>query len=67
MKRDLSIIDQIAEKHPDYAEYLPKWLKERLPVIRILYAQQQEMYSSKTHRVENRIVSLSQPWVRPIV
>ena len=67
LKRDLSIIDQIAEKHPDYAEYLPKWLKERLPVIRILYAQQQEMYSSKTHRVENRIVSLSQPWVRPIV
>lgn len=67
LKRDLSIIDQISERHPDYAEYLPKWLRERLPVIRLLYSQQQEMYSRKTHRVENRIVSLSQPWVRPIV
>ena len=67
LKRDLSIIDRIAEKHPDYAEYLPKWQRERLPVVRLLYSQQQEMYSSKTHRVENRIVSLSQPWVRPIV
>ena len=25
------------------------------------------MYSTNSHRVENRIVSLSQPWVRPIV
>lgn len=67
LKRDLAIIDQIAKKHPDYAEYLPQWLKERLQVIRLLYSQQQEMYSTNTHRVENRIVSLSQPWVRPIV
>ena len=32
-----------------------------------LYSQQQEMYCTNTHRVENRIVSLSQPRVRPIV
>ena len=67
LKRDLAIIDQIAERHPDYSECLPKWLKERLPVIRLLYSQQLEMYSEHTHRVDNRIVSLSQPWVRPIV
>ncbi len=67
LKRDLAIIDQIVKKHPDYAKYLPQWLKERLQVIRLLYSQQQEMYSTNTHRVENRIVSLSQPWVRPIV
>ena len=67
LKRDLAIIDQIEKKHPDYAKYLPQWLKERLQVIRLLYSQQQEMYSTNTHRVENRIVSLSQPWVRPIV
>ena len=67
LKRDLAIIDQIEKKHPDYAKYLPQWLKERLQVIRLLYSQQQEMYRTNTHRVENRIVSLSQPWVRPIV
>ena len=67
LKRDLAIIEQIAENHPDYTNHLPKWLKERLPVIRLLYSQQQEMYSTHSHRVENRIVSLSQPWIRPIV
>ena len=38
-----------------------------MAVIRMLYAQQQEMYDSNTHRVDDRIVSLHQPWVRPIV
>ena len=38
-----------------------------LEVIRMLYEQQREMYEKRTHRVANRIVSLSQPWLRPIV
>ena len=63
LKHDLAIIDQIAERHPDYVAYLPNWLKDRLPVIRLLYSQQQEMYSANTHRIENKIVSLSQPWI----
>lgn len=29
--------------------------------------QQEEMYREKKHQIEDRIVSLSQPWVRPIV
>lgn len=41
--------------------------KEQLQVIKELYRQQQYMYKNKTHRVENRIVSISQPHVRPIV
>ena len=32
-----------------------------------LYEQQKYMYDNKTHSVEHRIVSLSQPWLRPIV
>lgn len=32
-----------------------------------LYEQQQYMYDNKVHKVENRIVSISQPWIRPIV
>lgn len=64
--RDLRIIGDIAAKHPDYAEQLPKWLRERIPVLLILYEQQKEMYHTGTHRVDDRIVSLSQPWVRPI-
>ena len=67
LKRDLGIIERITEKHPEYSECLPKWLQERLPIIRILHAQQQEMFSTNTRRVDDRIVSLSQAWVRPIV
>ena len=67
LKRDLGHIDRIIENHADCLEKLPKWLRERLPVLRLLYTQQQEMFSSKTHRIDDRIVSLSQPWVRPIV
>ena len=32
-----------------------------------LYEQQQYMYKNKTHSVDNRIVSITQPWLRPIV
>ena len=41
--------------------------KQWLETIRILYAQQEEMHKNRTFSVENRIVSISQPWVRPIV
>ncbi len=36
-------------------------------IIQTLYGQQMEMYKNKTHSVENRIVSVHQPHVRPIV
>ena len=32
-----------------------------------LYAQQLYMFENHTHKVSNRIVSISQPWIRPIV
>lgn len=44
----------------------PKYLEDRLRVIPTLYAQQKEMYDEKKHTCEDRIVSLSQPFVRPI-
>jgi IS5 family transposase len=36
-------------------------------VIQELYDQQKKMYDGKTHSVEDRIVSIHQPYVRPIV
>lgn len=41
--------------------------QECLKVIELVYAQQREMYEQGTKRVDDRIVSLHQPWVRPIV
>ena len=40
---------------------------ERLRTIRTIYEQQKYMYDTRTHSVPNRIVSVSQPFVRPIV
>jgi transposase, IS5 family len=41
--------------------------QNRLSVIQKIYLQQKYMYDNKIHSVPDRIVSLSQPWVRPIV
>jgi hypothetical protein len=41
--------------------------KVLLEVIRKVYEQQKWMYDNKTHTIDNRIVSLYQWWVRPIV
>ena len=40
---------------------------ERLDTIRTIYEQQKYMYDHHTHSVPDRIVSVSQPFVRPIV
>lgn len=51
---------------PDADALFPRWLRDRLAVIPVVYQQQKEMYDNRTHRCENRIVSLEQPHVRPI-
>jgi hypothetical protein len=39
----------------------------QLEIVELVYEQQLFMWENRVHQVENRIVSLSQPWVRPIV
>lgn len=68
LRRDLTVILAIEEKHPGcLAAALPPKKLERLAVIIVLYAQQNEMYTAHTTRIDNRIVSLHQHWIRPIV
>lgn len=62
--RDLGHIDLLLEQDDVYLK--PKQL-ERLNVIRELVEQQQYMYDNKVHSVKDRIVSISQPYIRPIV
>jgi hypothetical protein len=49
----------------------PEALSQRelalLKIIRKIYAQQQEMYDTKSHTVKDRIVSIHQPYIRPMV
>lgn len=46
---------------------LPRALYKKLLVIQELYRQQRYMYKHKIHKVDDRIVSIHQPHVRPIV
>lgn len=46
---------------------LPRKDLTNLETIRQLYLQQKEIFDRHAHRVENRIVSISQPYIRPIV
>ena len=41
--------------------------EKRLGIVRSLFEQQKYMFDNRTHSVDNRIVSLSQPYLRPIV
>jgi len=63
VRRDLTIIEMLLESGLNLSEKS----KETLGIIRTLYSQQEEMYREKKHQVEDRIVSIHQPWVRPIV
>jgi len=63
IRRDLGFVDSYLAQ----GKVLSDWQTQRLSTIKALYDQQLYMWSKRTHKAENRIVSLSQPWVRPIV
>jgi hypothetical protein len=46
---------------------LPLKYHQDLSVIYLLFEQQKHMYEKRVNRVQNRIVSIKQYWVRPIV
>lgn len=65
VRRDLKHIDAMLARYGETT--LSEKETERLEVVRTVYRQQLEMYQKKTHRVDNRIVSIDQPHIRPIV
>jgi len=65
LKRNLATIDQLIEQS-SLTHLTPRQYKDLL-VIRDLYRQQQWMYENRCHRISDRIVSICQPHVRPIV
>ena len=65
LRRNLNSINRMLDAYPEIP-LKPKQHKYLL-VVNTLYDQQKQMYSSKTHSVEDRIVSIHQPHVRPIV
>ena len=65
VNRNLKHIHDLSEHTSLHA--INKKLYKDLLVISELYRQQKQMYDAKTHKVADRIVSISQPHVRPIM
>jgi hypothetical protein len=64
IRRDLGYINNLIENN---GVVLSVSDKELLDILMTVYDQQRYMFESNTHSVENRIVSISQPYIRPIV
>ena len=63
LRRDLQFIDDKLS----LGKVLSVRQMDRLCTIRTIYEQQKYMYDNHTHSVPERIISVSQPFVRPIV
>jgi len=68
LRRNFKAIDRLLENPAalPLCELSRRQYKNLL-VTRELFRQQSEMYANNSHRVDDRIVSISQPHVRPIV
>lgn len=62
IRRDLAIIEEMK----DIEQLTPKQYRQLL-VAHEVYRQQHEMFEERKHSVSDRIVSCSQPHIRPIV
>lgn len=67
LKRNLKNIDKILDENPLSLYHLDNKQYKYLLVIKELHKQQLEMYQEKKHSIPNRIVSIHQPHIRPMV
>jgi hypothetical protein len=65
LARNLKSIDKLLDKYKCFP--LDPRQQKYLMVIHTLYQQQKEMFDAKEHTAPDRIVSIHQPHVRPIV
>ena len=63
IRRDIGYVAELVQK----GAKLSSKQADRLNVVTTVYEQQRLMFESGTHSIPRRIVSLAQPWVRPIV
>ena len=63
VRRDLRYVDEFIAQGLE----LEQKQLDRIETIRKVYEQQDYMYCNNTHVVSGRIVSISQPYIRPIV
>ena len=67
LRRNLGSIEGLLDRHQGSGFPLSRRDQRIYWVIQHIFDQQQKMYKDHTHSVENRIVNIYQPYVRPIV
>ena len=67
LRRNFSHIGSMLVVLKEHPEALSLKELERLEVIRTIFSQQDEMYQKRVHSVKDRIVSIHQPQIRPMV
>lgn len=70
LKRNIRLVNEIIgqiSREKKIEAVVPFRLIDRFKTIREVYDQQSYMYQNKVNKVDGRIVSLSQPHIRPIV
>ena len=65
--RNIKTINQILDERGDDSLPFSRRDLKRYWVVQEVYRQQKQMYDTRTHTIPDRIVSISQPHVRPIV
>ena len=68
LQRNLKHIEEMLTEYPHGTPIpIPNGLLRRYWVLPHLYQQQYKMYKTNTRRCDDRIVSISQPYIRPII
>lgn len=67
LSRNLKTIEKLLDSKEGDTFPLPYIYQRLYWIIQELYRQQKKMYDEKSHQVQGRIVSIFQPYVRPIV
>ena len=67
LQRDLRRITEIFTEHPMSRELLTRQERRTLSAVFDMFRQQLTMHETRTHTIANRIVSIFQPHIRPIV
>jgi hypothetical protein len=67
LKRNFRHLSHMTGSHPGMLGLLSDYDYKCLLAIHTLYDQQRQMHTQRVHSVADRIVSISQPHVRPIV
>jgi hypothetical protein len=67
LRRNIKTINSLLDKAEDRPFPLNHRDQKIFWVLQLLYDQQMKMFKNKTHSVDDRIVNIYQPYVRPIV